>query len=66
MLVLIRKVGEAIVIGDGEVRITVLHHRGQQVRLGIEAAPDISVHREEVFNRIKETYSGRRITGRRS
>jgi carbon storage regulator len=64
MLVLIRKVGEAIVIGDGEVRITILHHRGQQVRLGIEAAPDISVHREEVFTRIREEYRGRRITPR--
>ena len=52
MLVLTRKVGESIVIGT-DVRITVLEMQGRQIRLGIEAPSDVSVHRGEVYERIK-------------
>jgi len=59
MLVLSRQVGETIVIGEN-VRVTVLHHKGRQVRLGIEAPANISVHREEIFQRIQEERGERR------
>lgn len=51
MLVLSRKPGESLIIGD-EVRITVLSISGKQVRIGIEAPNDIAVHREEIYNKI--------------
>ncbi len=53
MLVLTRKLGEKIRIGDS-VKITVLEVRSGQVKLGIEAPPEVKVHREEIYNRIKE------------
>lgn len=53
MLVLTRKVGEAIAIGD-DVKIIVMQVRGKQVRLGIKASPTTSVHREEVYQRIQD------------
>lgn len=53
MLVLTRKLGENIRIGDN-VKITVLEVRGTQVKLGIEAPPEIIVHREEIYERIQE------------
>ncbi len=53
MLVLTRKAGESIVIGN-QVRITVLELQGRQIRLGIEAPTEIPVHRGEVYERIKE------------
>lgn len=52
MLILTRKPGESIVIGDN-VTITVLGVRGNQVRLGVEAPIEISVHREEIYHRIQ-------------
>lgn len=51
MLILTRRVGETMVIGD-EVGITVLAVKGNQVRLGVKAPREISVHREEIFQRI--------------
>lgn len=51
MLLLTRRVGETIVIGDN-IRVTITEVRGMQVRLGIEAPRDIPVHREEVAERI--------------
>lgn len=51
MLVLSRKPGESVTIGD-EVRITVLSISGKQVRIGIEAPAEIAVHREEIYNKI--------------
>jgi len=51
MLVLSRKPGESVTVGD-EVRITVLSVSGKQVRIGIEAPSDIAVHREEIYNKI--------------
>ena len=53
MLILTRKIGESLMIGD-EVTITVLEVKGNQVRIGIKAPKDISVHREEIFIRIKD------------
>lgn len=51
MLILTRKVGETIVIND-TIRVTVLQVKGGQVRLGIEAPKDVSVHRQEIKERI--------------
>lgn len=53
MLVLTRKVGEAISIGD-DVKIVVMQVKGKQVRLGIKASASTIVHREEVYQRIQE------------
>lgn len=52
MLILTRKIGETVMIGE-EVTVTVLGVKGNQVRLGINAPKDVSVHREEIFVRIK-------------
>lgn len=53
MLVLSRRLGETLIIGD-DVKISVLGISGNQVRLGIDAPKDVSVHREEVFLRIQD------------
>lgn len=52
MLILTRRVGETLMIGDS-VTVTVLGVKGNQVRLGITAPRDVSVHREEIFQRLK-------------
>jgi carbon storage regulator len=52
MLILTRKVGESIQIGD-EVTVTVLGVKGNQVRVGVDAPKDVAVFREEIFQRIK-------------
>ena len=52
MLILTRRVGETVMIGD-EVAVTVLRVKGNQVRLGVNAPKSISVQREEIFHRIK-------------
>ena len=53
MLILTRRVGETLVIGD-DITITVLGVRGNQVRVGVTAPKDVSVHREEIYERIKK------------
>ena len=53
MLILTRRVGEKLVIGD-DITVTVLDVRGSLVRLGVEAPKDVSVHREEIYQRILE------------
>lgn len=53
MLILTRKLGESITIGDN-IRVSVLGIRGRQVRLGIEAPSDVVVHREEIYVKIQE------------
>jgi carbon storage regulator len=52
MLILTRRVGETVVIGE-EVTVTVLGVKGNQVRLGVNAPREVAVHREEIFERIK-------------
>jgi carbon storage regulator len=52
MLILTRRVGESLKIGD-EVTVTVLALKGNQVRIGVAAPKSVAVHREEVFERIK-------------
>ena len=52
MLILTRRVGETLMVGD-EVTVTVLGVKGNQVRIGVNAPKEIAVHREEVYDRIK-------------
>jgi carbon storage regulator len=52
MLILTRRIGESVKIGD-EVTVTVLGVKGGQVRLGFSAPPNVAVHREEVYERIQ-------------
>jgi carbon storage regulator CsrA len=52
MLILTRRVGEAVVIGE-EVTVTVLGVKGNQVRIGVNAPKSVSVHRDEIYERIK-------------
>ena len=52
MLILTRRVGETLIIGD-DVSVTVLGVRGNQVRLGVDAPKDVAVHREEIYQKIQ-------------
>lgn len=53
MLILTRRINETLIIGD-DVKITVLNIQGNQVRIGIDAPKSVSVHREEIYNKIQE------------
>jgi len=57
MLILTRRINEALKIGD-EVSVTVLEIKGNQVRLGVTAPRTIAVHREEIYQRIQESNTG--------
>jgi carbon storage regulator len=56
MLILTRRTGERLMIGD-DITISVLGVKGNQVRIGIDAPKDVDVHREEIYRKIKETES---------
>ena len=57
MLILTRRVGETLMIGD-QVSVTVLGVKGNQVRIGVNAPRDVSVHREEIYDRIQRESNG--------
>ena len=60
MLILTRRVGESLMIGD-EVNVTVLGIKGNQVRIGVNAPKDVAVHREEISQRIQQENSDRAV-----
>ena len=60
MLILTRKVGETLMIGD-EIEVTILSLKGNQVRIGVNAPKDVPVHREEIYDRIKREQSGSEV-----
>jgi len=60
MLILTRRVGETVVIGN-DIDITVLGVKGNQVRLGVKAPRNVSVHREEIYKRIKDESQDRKV-----
>ncbi len=62
MLILTRRTGETVMIGN-EVTLTVLGVKGNQVRIGINAPKSVPVHREEIYERIKRELSGEEANG---
>lgn len=62
MLILTRRVGETVMIGN-DVTVTVLGVKGNQVRVGVNAPKNVAVHREEIFERIKREQQGGEPSG---
>ncbi|MDO4431138.1 MAG: carbon storage regulator CsrA [Lonepinella koalarum] len=54
MLILTRKIGESLLIGN-DIEITVLSFHGNQVKIGVKAPKDIAVHREEIYRKIQQS-----------
>jgi carbon storage regulator len=57
MLILTRRIGETLMVGD-DVQVTVLGVKGNQVRLGVKAPKEIAVHREEIYQKIQQEKAG--------
>ena len=64
MLILTRRIGEKLMIGD-EISVTILGVKGNQVRLGVHAPEDVAIHREEIFDRIRDEKQGTAGNGTR-
>ena len=62
MLILTRRVGETLMVGD-DVTVTVLGVKGNQVRIGVNAPKDVPVHREEIYQRIQKEKSEAQQSG---
>ena len=62
MLILTRRVGETLMVGD-EVTVTVLGVKGNQVRIGVNAPKEVAVHREEIYQRIPREKDGGEPSG---
>ncbi|KXI27960.1 carbon storage regulator CsrA [Paraglaciecola hydrolytica] len=65
MLILTRRVGETLMVGD-DVTVTVLGVKGNQVRIGVNAPKEVSVHREEIYMRIQAEKNGQQAAHERS
>jgi len=62
MLILTRRVGETLMVGD-DVTVTVLGVKGNQVRIGVNAPKDVAVHREEIYERIRKENEAGKTSG---
>lgn len=65
MLILTRRVGEKLIIGD-EISVTILGVKGNQVRIGVHAPDDVPIHREEIYQRIQVEQEEQKHNGVRS